>query len=113
MTEAVELLGAQDVEVFWNKHKGAFDSRAQFDQGLQEYRQAALDRELEDETKDDPALFQQAGGLQNFMQSLDQINTNEQAQAALHQLAMAVEMLQKKGEPVPTIFEKIRKEEGV
>lgn len=113
MTEAVKLLGDQDVETFWNKHKGAFDSRAEFDQGLQEFRRAALDRELEDETKDDPALFQQAGGLQNFMQSVDQINTNEQAQAALHQLAMAVEMLQKKGEPVPAIFEKIKKEEGV
>lgn len=112
MAEAADLL-TRDAEAFWNKYKGAFDSRAQFDQGLQEFRRAALDRELADETRGDPALFQQSGGLQNFMKSVDRINTDEEAQAALHQLALTVEMLQKKGEPVPSIFEKLKKEEGL
>jgi hypothetical protein len=113
MRAATELLAASDVESFWNQYKTRFDSREQFDQGLQQFRKASLDRELADETQDDPALFSEAGGLGKFMNSLDQINTDEDAQAALHQLAMAVETLQKQGEPVPSIFEKFKTEEGL
>ncbi len=113
MVEATELLNASDVEAFWNKHKEAFDSMEQFNQGLQQFRRAALDRELIVDTQDDDALFSQTGGLDKFMKELDRINTDEEAQAALHQLVIAVETLQKQGEPVPAIFEKLKKEEGL
>ncbi|WP_419661832.1 uncharacterized protein Dvar_22650 [Desulfosarcina variabilis str. Montpellier] len=113
MRQTTELLVASDADVdeCWNQYKTYFDSREQFDQGLQQFRKAALDRELAADTQDDPALFSQVGGLGTFMDALDQINTDADAQAALHQLAMVVETLHKQGEPVPAIFEKLKKEE--
>ena len=111
--EATELLTAENVDAFWNTYKGDFDSQEHFDQGSQEFRRAALDRELADETQDASALFAEAGGLNNFMASVDHINADEEAQAMLHQLVIAIETLQKQGEPVPTIFEKVKKEEGL
>jgi large-conductance mechanosensitive channel len=113
MKEAAELLSTEDVEDFWNTYKERFDSREQFDRGLQEFRRAALDREIISETEDDPAIFEKTGGPQAFLKSVDQINTDEEAQAALHELTLVVEELQKQGEPVPAIFEKVIKEEEV
>jgi len=113
MTKAAELLTRENVEDFRTTYKERFLSREHFAQGLQEFRRAGLDRELAAETMDDPSLFAQAGGLKAFLQSLDRINGNEEAQASLHQLATIVEELRRQGEPVPAIFEKVRKEEGL
>ncbi len=113
LTKAAETLTSQSVEDFWNTYKDRFESREQFNQGLQEFRRGALDRELKADTTECPALFAQAGGLEPFMGSVDRINTNEEAKASLHQLTMIVEELQRQGEPVPTIFEKIQKEAGL
>jgi hypothetical protein len=113
MGRVTALLGQDDVEAFWNDYTARFSTREQFDTGLQEFRRAALDMELTGDTTDSPTLFTPAGGLTPFMQSVDRINTNEEAQACLHQLITIVEELQKKGEPVPTIFEKVQKEAGL
>jgi len=109
MAKAAELLTQQNVDNFWNDYKDRFTTRAQFDQGLQEFRRAALDMELAADTKDTPEVFASAGGLDATRISLDKINGNEEAKAALHQLVFTIEELQKQGEPVPTIFEKVQK----
>lgn len=113
MTRIAELINQPNVDDFWNTYKDRFDSREKFDQGLQELRRATLDSELAADTIDRPELFAQAGGVKEFMKSVDRINTNEGAQASLQQLVLVVEQLQKEGEPVPTIFEKVQKEMGV
>jgi hypothetical protein len=104
MQSVMGLLQQDDVEPFWNDHKGSFESRAEFEDGVREFRQAAADMEL------DPALFTEAGGKQGFLQSLEQINKDEKAEVALQQLAMTVENLQQEGQPVLSIFDKVRKE---
>jgi predicted RNase H-like HicB family nuclease len=113
MTKIMELINQPNVDDFWNTYKNRFDTREKFDQGLQELRRATLDSELAADTIDRPELFAQAGGVKEFMKSVDRINTNEEAQASLQQLVLVVEQLQKEGEPVPTIFEKVQKEMGV
>ncbi len=113
LTKTAEALTAENVEDFWNGYKDRFESREQFNQGLQEFRRGALDRELKADTTDDPTPFAPAGGLEPFMGSVDRINTNEEAKASLHQLTVIIEELQRQGEPVPTIFEKIQKEAGL
>ena len=104
MQSVLTLLQQDDVEPFWDAHKGSFESRAEFEDGVKEFRQAAADMEL------DPALFAETGGKQVFLQSLQQINKDEKSQAALHRLAMAVETLQQEGQPVLGIFDKVRQE---
>lgn len=113
LTRAAELIARENVEDFWNTYKERFDSRDQFNQGLQEFRKAALDRELGADTMDDPALFAKTNGMKPFLQSVDRINSSQDAKAALQQLAVIVEELQRQGEPVPTIFEKVQKEAGL
>jgi len=112
MTKMADLLGQADTQSFYTSYKDRFDSPAQFEEGLQEFRRAALDSELETDIKDDVSLFGQAGGMKPFMNSLNQINKNSDAQSNLHQLVTIIEELQKNGEPVPTIFEKVQKEVG-
>jgi hypothetical protein len=104
MQSALNLLQRDDVEPFWEAHKGNFESRAEFEDGVMEFRQAAADMEL------DPALFAEAGGKEIFLQSLDRINQDEKARAALQQLAVVVETMQQEGQPVLSIFDKVRKE---
>lgn len=107
MEFALSLFRQDDVEPFWSKYKDRFESRAQFEEGLKEFHQAAVDLEL------DPALFAQAGGVRPFMDSVKKINQDPEAQANLHALVTVVEGLQQKGEPVLSIFEKVQKEVGL
>ncbi|MBI4596734.1 MAG: hypothetical protein HY730_10245 [Candidatus Tectomicrobia bacterium] len=107
MDTALSLLRQDNVEPFWNRYKDRFESRAQFDEGLKEFQQAAVDLEL------DPALFAQAGGVRPFMDSVKKINQDPEAQANLHALVTVVEGLQQQGEPVLSIFEKAQKEAGL
>jgi hypothetical protein len=106
MEMALSLFRQDNVEPFWNKYKDRFESRAQFEEGLKEFHQAAVDLEL------DPALFAKAGGVKPFMDSVREINKDREAQADLHALVTVVEGLQQKGEPVLSIFEKVQKEAG-
>lgn len=107
MEATLVLLRQDDVEPFWNRYKDRFESRAVFDQGLKEFRQAAVDMEL------DPALFSKAGGKDAFLRSLAEINKDGDAQADLHALVTVAEGLQQKGEPVLSIFKKVQAEAGV
>jgi hypothetical protein len=107
MGEVLSLLKQDAADPVWSKYGDRFASLAEFEQGVAEFRQAAADMDL------DPALFAEAGGKEAFLQSLQQINANEESKAALHQLVTVVEGLQQKGEPVLSIFDKVRKEAGL
>lgn len=107
MGEILALLKQDDADPVWRQYSDRFTSLDEFEQGVAEFRQAAADMDL------DPALFAEAGGKEAFLQSLQQINTNEESKAALHQLVTVVEGLQQKGEPVLSIFDKVRKEAGL
>lgn len=107
MGAILTLLKQDDTEPVWSIYGNRFSSLAQFEQGVADFRQAAADMDL------DPALFAESGGKEAFLQSLQQINANEDSKAALHQLVTVVEGLQQKGEPVLSIFDKVRKEAGL
>lgn len=104
---AFKLLQQEDVEQFWAGHKNRFESRQDFEEGVREFRKAAVDMELQDI---EPALFAKAGGLKPFMASMEKIHSDPEAKAALDAVVTVVEGLQSQGQPVPAIFEKVQAE---
>lgn len=109
MESATTLLNQIDVEDFWKKYKDRFDSREQFEAGLEEFRRAAADLELASEIPAD--LLAQAGGYKSFMTAIDKVNADPQAKASLDELVVVNESLHKSGEPTLSILDKVK--EGV
>jgi hypothetical protein len=100
---------ATDLEKLWQdyKNEGRFDSREQFITGLEEFLRAAAARELQQEI--DPATLEAAGGPQMFSH-LDKLHGDPEAFGDLDNLVNSVEHLQQNGEPVLSIFEKVKQE---
>jgi hypothetical protein len=103
-----EFLRQENMETLWTKYQGHFESRAQFEEGLEEFRRAAADLELKSAI--DPSLMAEAGGYESLMPALDKIYADAESRAELDALVTVVEDLQKNGEPVPSIFDKVREE---
>ncbi len=108
MESVTRLLQQEDVEPFWDRYKDRFESREEFDRGLQEFRRAALDMELQEVI--DPADLADAGGYRPLAESLEKIHTDPEARSALDALVTVAEGLHRSGEPVLSIFEKVSKE---
>lgn len=108
MDSVTGLLQQEDVEPFWNKYKDRFESREQFEQGLNEFRRAAADLELQGDI--DPADLAGAGGYRPLMDSIDKIQNDPDARSALDALVTVTEGLHRDGEPVLSILEKVSKE---
>ncbi len=108
MESVTGLLQQEDVEPFWSKYKDRFQSREEFDRGLQELRRAAADLELQGDI--DPADLAGAGGYRPLMDSIDKIHNDPDARSALDALVTVTEGLHRDGEPVLSILEKVSKE---
>lgn len=106
MESGIALLNQLEVEDFWTKYKNRFETREQFENGLEEFRRAAADLELESDVP--AALVAEAGGYKTFMASVDKINADPQAKASLDKLVIVNESLHKNGEPVLTILDKVK-----
>jgi flagellar biogenesis protein FliO len=106
MESIVRLLGQGSEEEFWTKYKDRFESRDQFDSGLEEFRRIAADLELQNDIPS--LLLSEAGGYKAFMDSIDKINADPEAKAALDQLFIVAESLHKNGEPVLSILDKVK-----
>lgn len=106
---AVEkFLGPTDKTQLWNQYKERFESIEQFEAGLEEFRRAAVDLEIKKEIP--PELLAEVGGYENLVASIDKIHGNPEAKADLDAVFTVAQGLQQKGEPVKSIFEKVREE---
>jgi hypothetical protein len=97
-----------DTEALWQTYHNRFESRAQFEAGLEEFRLAAADLGLKQDI--DAELLKGVGDYDKLMASLDRIDANAEAQADLHQLVTIIDGLKQKNEPVLSIFEKAQEE---
>jgi hypothetical protein len=109
MTSATHaFLGGEKTEVLWAKYKDRFESRGEFESGLEEFRRAVADLELRQDIE--PQLVAEVGGYDELVRSLDQIHADPEARADLDTLIAITEGLQEGGEPVKAIFDKVRQE---
>ena len=114
MKSAVEAFMRQEnTETLWKTYQDRFESRDQFEAGLEEFRQVAASLELKkviDATPELQTELAEAGGYDALQSSLNQIYADEDARADLDALVTVVEGLQQNGEPVQSIFNKVRGE---
>ncbi len=109
IASAVEkFLGPTDKTLLWKQYKERFESIEKFEAGLEEFRRAAVDLEIKSEIP--PELLAEVGGYENLIASIDKIHNNPEAKADLDAVFMVARGLQQKGEPVKSIFEKVREE---
>lgn len=108
MEKAAKEFTQMDADEIWKKYKNRFESKPQFDQGIQEFRRVAADMEIRKEL--DPSLSLEAGGYDQFTDAIDKIHSTKEAQADLHRIMEISEGLRKNNEPVKDIFDKIRQE---
>ncbi len=106
MDSVTALLGKADVEDFWAKYRERFASREQFETGLEEFRRAAVDLELQGDISS--SLLAEAGGYKTFMDSIDKIAADPAAKASLDQLFIVTESLHKSGKPVLDIVDQAK-----
>ncbi len=98
----------ENTETLWDEYKGRFSSRQDFEDGLQAFRKAVAEGELASEI--DPAWLAEAGGRGQLLESMDKLNNDEGAKAALHEFVTAVEGLQRSGQSPAAILDKVRQE---
>ncbi len=108
MEKAVRKFLRGDVDELWDEFKDRFESREEFEQGLQQFREAAATLELKAEIE--PGLLAEAGGFETLMASVDKIQEDEEARGDLDLLVETVEELRRANEPVRSIFEKVKQE---
>lgn len=103
-----EFLRQEDMEALWTRHKDRFESREQFEEGVEEFRRAAADAELKRAV--DPALLAEVGGYEPLMAALDRISADPEAGADLDALVTVAEGLGRYNEPVKAVFDKVLEE---
>jgi hypothetical protein len=110
LEKAVSKFLRGDVEELWGEFKDRFESREEFEDGLQQFREAAASLELKAEIE--PGLLAEAGGFDTVMSAIDQIQADPtgEARADLDLLIETVEELRRANEPVRAIFEKVKQE---
>jgi hypothetical protein len=107
-TAVREFLREENLETLWARHKDRFESREQFESGVEEFRRAAADAELKRAV--DPALLAEVGGYEPLMAALDRVSADPEAGADLDALVTVAEGLGRKDEPVKAIFDKVLEE---
>jgi hypothetical protein len=98
----------QEAAVLWDTYRQHFASREAFIEGLDDFRRAAATLELRAEI--DPMLLREVGGFDPLLSALDKIQQDDTARADLDLLVETTEGLRKAGEPVQSIFDKVRSE---
>lgn len=94
---AEELLATEDLDTLWENYADRFDSRKQFEQGVDQLRRAAADLDLKEEL--DPALFREVGGYEETVAAVDELHGDEAARGDL--------------DAIVTMFEALKKADGV
>lgn len=103
-----DFLKIEETESLWEQYRDRFDSQEAFENGLEEFRRAAVSLELGRSI--DPEWAAPAGGFDKLTAAVDRLHANEAARASLDELVMVAEGLQRKGEPVESVFDKVLKE---
>lgn len=107
-TAIKDFLGPVKKTQLWDQYKDRFESIEQFEEGLEEFHRAALDLEIKQDIP--PELLAEAGGYETLVASIDKIHADDEAKADLDAVFTVAEELQKQGEPVKSIFKKVREE---
>ena len=112
-----EFLREENTEALWKKfqeeYPDRFESRDQFEAGLEEFRRAAANLEVKkaiDAVTGLQTELAEVGGYDSLQSSLDQIYADKDSRADLDALVTVVEGLQQNGEPVQSIFNKVKEE---
>ena len=103
-----EFLREDNIEKVWERYTDRFESRQQFEDGLEEFRRAAATAELRQVI--DPAILAEVGGYERFLTAVDRLHENAEAKAALDAVVLVAEGLHRNNEPVQSIFDKVREE---
>jgi hypothetical protein len=98
----------QEAAGLWNTYQEYFASREAFAEGLDDFRRAAATLELRADI--DPVLLREVGGFDPLLSALDKLQQDDAAKADLDLLVETTEGLRKAGEPVQSIFDKVRSE---
>ena len=112
--QAANELLALDMETLWSRYRrneageDRFESRQQFEDGVEEYRRVKADFDLRPEVPAD--LVAPFGGYDNLLKAVDAINKEPEAQANFDELMMVADGLIKEGQPVIKILENASKE---
>ena len=110
MQSVIDLsLREADTDAIYAKYQDRFASREEFEQGLEEFRFKAADREL-NEMLSGKEVLQQFGGYEGFIGMIDKIHKDDKALADLDAVVTVAENLQNEGEPVVEVFNKASKE---
>lgn len=107
---ALEFTGKTNVESLWQKYqrRGQFESRQEFEDGLDEFRRTAADAELQ--TVVDPGWVSGAGGYQQMLSDVDILQLDPEARTDLEALMDTVEKMQENNEPVLEQLAELQKE---
>lgn len=107
---AIDFVQKTNVDTLWQTYerRGQFESRQEFEKGLQEFRRAAADAELQNVV--DPSWVSEAGGYQEMLSHVDALQRDPEARTDLAALVDTVEKMQANNEPVLDRLAEIKKE---
>ena len=105
---ATAFLQEESMDQLWTTYKDRFESRAAFEEGVEAFRRAAADMELEQVIEAEQLA--EVGGYESLVSTVDRLHADDEARADLDALVTVFEGLQRNGEPVLSILEKVKKE---
>jgi superfamily I DNA/RNA helicase len=102
------FLEEEAMDELWSRYKDRFDLRAAFERSVEAFRRTAADIELEAVIAAESLAA--AGGYESMVSTVDQLHEDDEARADLDALVTVFEGLQRSGEPVLSILDKVRVE---
>lgn len=102
------FLFESDPEKIWQKYKAHFESRADFERGLEEFRRVAADREISAAVE--APLVSAVGGYENLVETIDSLHEDPDATGDLDALVTVFETLQRNGKSPEAVFAKVKSE---
>lgn len=109
MEEATHaFLREERMDALWTAYKDRFESRAAFEEGVEAFRRAAADLELEEAIEADQLA--DVGGYGTLTAAVDRLHQDDEARADLDAIVTIFEGLQRSGEPVLSILDKVKNE---
>ena len=96
------------MDELWSRYKDRFELRAVFERSVEAFRRTAADIELEAVIAAESLAA--AGGYESMVSTVDQLHEDDEARADLDALVTVFEGLQRCGEPVLSILDKVKVE---
>lgn len=102
------FLEEETMDELWSRYKDRFELRAVFERSVEAFRRTAADIELEAVIATESLAA--AGGYESMVSTIDHLHEDDEARADLDALVTVFEGLQRSGEPVLSILDKVKVE---